>query len=412
MSKKEVETIISYIYKASTASGTEAKGMVQAIDEYNAVLQIREQYPIIKSLKPIHSNRMQKLLTMELGSKKIKSKALAMMCSQFAITLKSGMPIVRAMDMIARQTEDKRLKKILTAISEDVAAGNMVASCFEKYKESFPPTFIETVRAGEQSGTLDRSFAKLEDYYEKSYKTTEKIRSALTYPIFVVFVAIVVLIVVMAKVIPTLAATFMDLGGDLPLITKVMIDCSNFFARWWIVMIIFLLTAFIGWKLFAKTERGEELNAKLAISLPVIGKINTMNGAAQFANTMSVMLASGLTLDRAAATTAKTIDNYLLRKDVFEMIGRIEEGRSLGQCIRDTKHFPANLKEMCAVGEETGELDQTLNVVGDYFTNEADHATKQALAKLEPTLLVLLAIFAGFIVFAIYLPIFTMYDLM
>ncbi len=404
--------MISYTYRASTAGGTEARGMVQAIDEYNAVLQIRDQYPIIKSLKPVRNSRMQKLLTMELGSKKIKSKSLAMMCSQFAITLKSGMPVVRAMDMIARQTEDKRLKKILTAVSEDVAAGNMVASCFEKYKESFPPTFIETVRAGEQSGTLDRSFEKLESYYEKSYKTTEKIRSALTYPIFVILVAVVVLIVVMAKVIPTLAATFADLGGDLPLITKIMIDGSNFFAHWWILMIIFLLVAVIGWKLFARTEKGERFAAKLAISLPVIGKINTLNGAAQFANTMSVMLASGLTLDRAAATNAKTIDNYLLRKDVFEMIGRIEEGRSLGQCIRDTKNFPANLKEMCSVGEETGELDQTLSVVGDYFTNEADHATKQAIAKLEPTLLVMLAIFAGFIVFAIYLPIFTMYDLM
>lgn len=404
--------MISYSYRAFTAGGTEAQGMVQAIDEYNAVLQIRDQYPIIKSLKPIRNSRMQKLLTMELGSKKVKSKSLAMMCSQFAITLKSGMPIVRAMDMIARQTEDKRLKKILTAVSEDVAAGNMVASCFEKYKESFPPTFIETVRAGEQSGTLDRSFEKLQGYYEKSYKTTEKIRSAMTYPIFVVCVAIVVLIVVMAKVIPTLAATFADLGGDLPLITKVMIDCSNFFAHWWILMIIVLLALVIGWKSVSRTEKGERFAAKLAISLPVIGKINRLNGAAQFANTMSVMLASGLTLDRAAATTAKTIDNYLLRKDVFDMIGRIEEGRSLGQCIRETEHFPANLKEMCAVGEETGELDQTLNVVGDYFTNEADHATKQAIAKLEPTLLVMLAIFAGFIVFAIYLPIFTMYDLM
>ena len=404
--------MISYSYRAFTAGGTEAQGMVQAMDEYNAVLQIRDQYPVIKSLKPIHNSRMQKLLTMELGSKKIKSKSLAMMCSQFAITLKSGMPIVRAMDMIARQTEDKRLKKILTAVSEDVAAGNMVASCFEKYKESFPPTFIETVRAGEQSGTLDRSFEKLQSYYEKSYKTTEKIRSAMTYPIFVVCVAIVVLIVVMAKVIPTLAATFSDLGGDLPLITKVMIDCSTFFAHWWMVMIIFLLAMIVGWKCISRTEKGERFAAKLAISLPVIGRINCLNGAAQFANTMSVMLASGLTLDRAAATTAKTIDNYLLRKDVFDMIGRIEEGRSLGRCIRDTKHFPANLKEMCSVGEETGELDQTLNVVGNYFTNEADHATKQAIAKLEPALLVMLAIFAGFIVFAIYLPIFTMYDLM
>ncbi len=404
--------MMSYSYRALTANGAEANGMVQAMDEYGAMLQIRDQYPIIKSLKPVHNSRMQKLMTMELGSKKIKSKSLALMCSQFAITLKSGMPIVRAMDMISRQTEDKQLKKILMQVAEDTAAGNMVASCFDKYRESFPPTFIETVRAGEQSGTLDRSFEKLQTYYEKSYKTTEKIRSAMTYPIFVVCVAIVVLIVVMAKVIPALASTFADLGGQLPLITQIMINCSNFFAKWWLLMIMVIIGFIIFWKFFGKTEKGERFASMLMLNLPVVGKINVMNGAAQFANTMSVMLGSGLTLDRAAATTARTIDNRLLRQDVENMIGKIEEGRSLGTCIRDAKYFPANLKEMCSVGEETGELDQTLGVVGDYFSNEADHATKQAIAKLEPTLLIMLAIFAGFIVFAIYLPIFTMYDLM
>lgn len=298
------------------------------------------------------------------------------------------------------------------AAAEEVAAGSTVASALEKYSDRFPLTFIETIRAGEQSGTLERSFDRLQKFYEKSYKTTEKIKGAMTYPLFVVAVAVVVLIIVMAKVIPTLADVFTDLGGTLPLMTRMLIATSHFFAKWWLLMLAVLAFLKIGSQVYGNTPQGRIQKAKIALSLPLVGAINQMNGAAQFANTMSVLLAAGITINQAVDTTAKVMDNALLSEDVRSMREGIERGRSLVECLQGKKYFPPTMVDMCSVGEETGELEETLDNVADYYANEADYRIQRLLALLEPTMLVVLAIFAGIIVVSIYLPIFTMYDLM
>ena len=300
----------------------------------------------------------------------------------------------------------------MRAAAEEVAAGSTVASALEKYSDRFPLTFIETIRAGEQSGTLEHSFDRLQKFYEKSYKTTEKIKGAMTYPLFVVAIAVVVLIIVMAKVIPTLADVFTALGGTLPLMTRMLIATAHFFAKWWMLMLAVLAFLKIGSQVYGNTPQGRIEKAKLALSLPIVGVINQMNGAAQFANTMSVLLAAGITINQAVDTTAKVMDNALLSEDVRSMREGIEQGRSLVECLQGKKYFPSTMVDMCSVGEETGELEETLDNVANYYTNEADYRIQRLLTLLEPTILVVLAIFAGFIVVSIYLPIFTMYDLM
>jgi type IV pilus assembly protein PilC len=316
------------------------------------------------------------------------------------------------MEMISEQTEDKKLKKMLQGAADDVAEGGGVANSFEKNAKNLPITFLETIRAGEESGTLENSFSQMEKYYEKSYKTTQKIKRAMTYPAFVLAVAAVVLIVVMAKVIPTIASTFSDLGGKMPAMTLVMINMSDFFAKYWLIIIAVVIALVVGLKIYFNTEKGRIFWSKVMLKMPVLGNINVLNGASQFANTMSVLLKSGLSVNRAVEVTSKVMDNYILGIDISSMSGRIEEGKPLGECVKGCKHLPKTLKEMCSIGEETGELDETLDTIGDYFDNEADHATQQAIAKLEPTILVVMALFAGFIVISIYLPIFTMYNLM
>lgn len=314
--------------------------------------------------------------------------------------------------MIGGQTEDKLLRKIFLKTAEDVAGGAGLANSIRRNGPQLPATLIETIRAGEESGNIERSFEEMAQYYEKQYKTQSKIKSALSYPIFVVCVAIVVLIVVMVVVIPTLTQTFAELGGELPIMTQVLISTSEFFSKYWIFMVIAILALVLAWKMYVKTDNGIMTQGRMQLNMPVLGKIHRMSGAAEFANTMSMLLSSGLNVDRAIDITAKTLNNSVLRKETESMIARIEEGHPLGECIRDCKNYPRTLQEMCAMGEETGELDSSLKVIGDFYTNEADTATKDALAKLEPTMLVLLAVFAGFIVISIYLPMFTMYNLM
>lgn len=402
----------TYKYKAMTVDGRQASGVIQATDEYDAAKRIRQNYPVIVQITPIRKTAFSSVLTMDLGGNKLNAKNLSVVCSQIAITLKSGVPLARCLNLIGSQTDDKVLGKALVATSEDVAGGAPLSDSLKRNLKTFPATFIETIRAGEESGNIERSFAEMADYYEKTYKTTDKIKSALRYPIFVVAVAIVVLIIVMVFVIPALTNTFNDLGGELPLITRIMIGISEFFRHWWIVMVTVILGAFIFWKWYVKTPNGRWNQGIMQLKIPVIGKINVLNGSAEFANTMSMLLRSGLTVDRAVEITSKVMNNYVLGQEVGDMVERLQEGVAFGDCIKECVDLPQNLKEMCAVGEETGELDSTLNVIGEFYTNEADQKTKDALARLEPTMLIMLAVFAGFIVISIYLPMFTMYNLM
>ena len=403
----------NFSYRARGRDGREIRGTLQAENEASAVSRIRESYPILLSITPLNEKKsLSGLLSMEIGSKCFKTKTLAILCSQFAITLRSGMPIARAMRMLAGQSGDKRLKRVMEETSEKVASGSTVASALEEYSERFPLTFIETIRAGEQSGTLDRSFERLHRFYEKSYRTTEKIKGALTYPIFVIAIAVVVVIIVMAKVIPTIANVFSDLGGELPLLTRMLIGASNFFAKYWILMLGILFLLYMVFRMWGNTEKGKLRKSEFALKLPLAGTINQMNASAQFANTMSVLLAAGITLDQAVETTARVMDNVLFKKEIQSMKAGIEQGRSLTECLQGCFCIPQTMIDMCSVGEETGELEENLENVADYYANEADYRVQKLLAMLEPTLLVCLAIFAGIIVVSIYLPIFTMYDLM
>lgn len=405
--------MVTYNYKAQTLDGQKVSGIIQGVDEFDAVNQIREQYPIILEIKPVKEKKASdSILNMEIGGDRIDIKNLSIICSQIAITLQSGVPIARALQLIGDQTQDKVLKKILLTTAEDVQSGSPLASSLQRNGKNLPSTFIETIKAGEESGNIERSFREMADYYEKSYKNRDKIKQAMSYPIFVVVIAIIVLIVVMVMVIPSLTKTFESLGGELPVMTQITIAVSNFFQKYWPIFVIVILGFVVFWKTYTKTEKGKVVQGKAQLKTPVLGKINLLNGCAQFANTLSMLMASGITLDHAIEITSRTLDNYVLSQEVAEMQPMVESGKSIGEAMDSCQDFPKTLKEMTKIGEETGELDQTLKVIGVFYQNEADTATKKALDRLEPTMLVLLAIFAGFIVISIYLPMFTMYNLM
>ena len=403
----------TFKYTALTKDGTRSKGVIQGTDEYEAAAKIRQNYPIVEEISEVRPRlgAGNAILSMEVGGDTIKKKPLSIACSQIAITLQSGIPLARCLELIGNQTEDKTIRKLLLTTAEDVAEGAPLAASLERNGRKLPATFIETIRAGEESGNIERSFTEMARYYENAYKTADKIKSALSYPVFVVVIAIIVMVVVMVYVVPTLASTFVELGGDLPVMTQILISTSDFMARWWVVMAIVILLIVLGWKLYCRTEQGMNLQAKLQLNMPILGNIRILSDSAEFANTMSMLLKSGLTVNHAVEVTAKTLNNYILRQRTAAIVGRIEEGRSLGECMLRLEEYPKTLREMCSIGEETGELDQTLEVIGKFYTSEADNATKDALAKLEPTLLVLLAVFAGYIVISIYLPMFTMYNL-
>ena len=403
----------TYKYSAVTEGGKKVSGVVEGYNELDAVSKIKESYPIVLQINEVKDSAASAILSMEIGGNKLNDKAFTLMCSQFAVILKAGIPIRRTVELIAEKMTDKPLKRVLTQVAKDVEAGRSLATSFaERGNKMFPVTFLETVRAGEEAGTLDTAFESVSEHYAKQTKMKGKVRGAMIYPMFVLIVAIVVVIVLMVKVVPTFTAIFDSYDAELPIPTQILIGMSNFFSRYWLVMAGIIVAFVLAYKLYGNTETGRLNLAKLQLKLPVLGNIGVLNGASQFANTMAMMLQAGLPMTKSVTITSRVLDNYFISQEVGKITAKLEEGHTLGKSLRDANCLPDILVDMTAVGEESGELGQTLTMTAAYYDSELEQATADALAKLEPTILVFLAGFAGFIVIAIYMAMFGMYAAM
>ena len=385
--------------------------MIEGYNELDAAERIKETCDVVLRMKEVRDKNG--FLSRDIGGTKLDMKAFTVMCSQFAIILRAGIPVARTVHLIADKTTATVLKRILTQVADDVEAGRSISSSFEERGgKLLPATFVDTIRAGEETGSIDTAFATMHRHLDKQAKMGARVRGALAYPVFVLFIAVIVVIVIMVKVVPTFTAIFDSYGAELPGITKALIAISHFFSRYWLVMLAVFIVFFLFYKLYGNTEEGRLKFAVLGRKLPVLGNINELNSASQFANSMATMLSAGLPLTRAISITAKVIDNYFVSQEIGKLSGRLEEGHGLGSSLRESGCMPDILTDMVAVGEETGELQSTMETVAAYYDTELEQAVNSAIAKLEPTLLVFMAVVAGFIVIAVYMAMFSMYSAM
>ena len=404
----------TYKYSALSQDGKKVNGVVEGFDELDAVARIKERYSIVLQISEVQEKgKGSSLLSLEIGGNKLNDKAFTLMCSQFAVILKAGVPIRRTVELIAEKMTDKPLKRILENVAKDVEAGRSLSTSFaERGRKLLPVTFLESIRAGEEAGSLDAAFGSAAEHYTRQSKMKGKVRGALIYPVFVLIVAIIVVIVLMVKVVPTFTAMFDSYDAELPLPTQMLIAMSGFFQKYWLVILGVGAALGLFFKLYGNTESGRLNLARLQLKLPVLGNIGVLNAASQFANTMAMMLQAGLPMTKAVTVTSRVLTNYHVSQSVGKISARLEEGHTLGASLREANCLPEILVDMTAVGEESGELEQTLSMTAAYYDAELEQATADALAKLEPTILVFLAAFAGFIVIAIYMAMFGMYAAM
>ena len=402
----------TFRYKGTTSSGAPVEGVVEAFDQQDALVKAKEHCRVVVSVEPVASGKVNDLMNADIGDLlsggKIKDKALALLCSQLSIELRAGLPIVSALRLVAENEEDKKLKKILEEVADDVHSGNGLAESFASRGPNLPRTFIETIRAGEESGTLDDTFKKLQKYYENSDAVSSKVGSALVYPIMLISVAVIVVAVIMIFAVPVFAKSFGAVEA-LPLPTRLLIGISDFMVNYWYLLAAFIAIAAMGIALYGKTDSGRHLYARLALTIPGVCLINKMNAASQFASTLSTMLAAGLPMVRAAQLTAATSSNLLIQEDIEAAVKGVIEGNRLADGLKKSPWFPKMLLEMVTVGEETGRLEDTLIVVSDYYTKEVDDAVKKAQDILNPCITIVLALLVVFILLSVYLPIFSMY---
>ena len=404
----------TYKYSAMSRDGKKLSGVMEGFNELDAVAKIKETYSIVLQISEVkEQGKAAQFLSLDIGGNKLNDKAFTLMCSQFSVILKAGIPIRRTVELIAEKMTDKPLKRILEQVAKDVEAGRSLSASFaERGRKMLPVTFLETIYAGEEAGNLDTAFDSVSKHYTKQSKMKGKVRGAMIYPLFVLIVAIVVVIVLMVKVVPTFTAIFDSYEAELPLPTQLLIGMSNFFRRYWLVIVGIGAGLGLFYKLYGNTESGRMNLAKLQLKLPVLGNIGILNGASQFANTMAMMLNAGLPMTKSVTITSRVMTNYFFSTQIGKITARLEEGQTLGKSLRDAACMPDIMVDMAAVGEESGELAQTLTMTAKYYDAELEQATADALAKLEPTILVFLAGFAGFIVIAIYMAMFGMYAAM
>ncbi len=403
--------MIQYRYKAITKDGKEVKGVLTAYDESAAVAQIKETCDLVVSLEEVpETAASQGFLSKDLGEPTtINLKTLSLMCSQFAILLRAGLPLDRTVKVVEEQTTDKYLKKILKDVVDDTTAGYSMSQSFEARTTKMPYSFIQTLRAGEESGTIEESFAKLSTYYEKSSRISGKVKGALIYPAFLMALAVIVVIVVVQVAVPAIVGSIENGGGTVPGPTKLLLAMYNFTKNYWWVMLTFVLLVFVAFKLYKNSESGHMKLSVFSLNMPVIGKINRMNLASQFASTMVTMLSAGLPLAKCLETTGSVVDNFAAGRYIRDGVAKVEEGKRLEEVFHDSEYLPPLLVEMTGVGEESGALEQTLTTIGQYYDAEVEEATAKAMGILEPAITVFLGIAIGFVVIALYLPMFNAY---
>ena len=405
--------MVTYRYEGMSASGAKVEGVIEAFDEQDAANKARENCSQVLKIEKVNTSKFNKLMHADLndifGGGKIKAKSLSLLCSQLGIELKAGLSLVSSLQLVAENEKDKKIKQILDDVATDVAAGHGLADSFQLRGEGLPNSFIETVRAGEESGRLDESFDRLKVYYEDQAAVNSKVKSAMVYPIMLICVAVLVIGIIMIFAVPVFKDTFASMGNELPFPTKALIAISDFMTNSWYILLAFVLAIAISISLIKKTDKGAHFFARLKLTIPGIKGVNQMKAASQFASTMATMMASGLPIVRSVNITANTMDNLLIKENMEEASKGVLEGNRLSDGLRKSPWLPNLLVEMTSVGEETGKLEETLNVVTDYYNKEVSTAVARALEIMNPCITIVLALIVVFILLSVYLPIFSMY---
>lgn len=392
-------------YKVVDRNGKNHKGTIEAPNRDGAEKKLKADGYSIMSLTEQNNPFSGGLI-----KKKVKSRDLAVFCKQFSAVIRAGVTIISALELMGDQIENKTLQRAVMDAKTYVEKGGTLADALRVNSDVFPPIMINMVAAGELSGNLEICLDRLVEHFEKDNALSSKIKGAMVYPIAVFIVMIIVVIVVMVAVIPNFTSMFEEMGTQLPLATRIMVAASNFIIHKWWLLIIIVAAIIFGCKVFKKSSVGEQLFANMAIKMPIFGNLTIKSACARFARTMSTLMASGISMIDSVEQVAKMMDNKIIRDGLMDAKTQVAKGIPLSKPLKDMEMLPPMLSAMTKIGEETGDIEEMLSKVADYYDEEVEAATNKLTAAMEPLIMVVLACIVGMIVAAVYGPIMSMYD--
>ncbi|MCR5529013.1 MAG: type II secretion system F family protein [Saccharofermentans sp.] len=395
----------NFRYQVLDNAGKQSTGVVEAQSIADASRRLKAEG---KYVLKVELDKGPGILNAEIGSKRLNTKELVLISRQLSSLLSAGITIIRSLDMLYQQVETKRSKKCVGEIYEAIQSGKTLSEAFKDQRDVLPSIMISMIAAGEESGRLDEIMSRLADHFMKESRLKNKISGAMVYPKILFVLTLGITVGLMTFLVPGIADTIEDLGGELPKLTKAVIAISDSLVHFWYVYGIVIGLIVYGFQTWKRSDKGSMQWAKLMLTIPIVGKATRMTAAARFCRTVSTLLKSGISVLTAVEITAASLDNKVLEKKLNESRLEIRKGTSLSKSIKGIQEFPPMIYAMTAIGEESGTLDSILEKAADFFEDEADSATTKMTTALEPIMLILMAILVGLTVGAIALPIFTM----
>ncbi len=406
----------TFAFRAVDVSGVPSRGEVDAESKAQVTEQLREKGLIVLDIsEKSESFKFEKILDRFRG---IKMRELAVFARQFATLIASGMPMLRSLYTLEDQTEDERLRDAITGVRQDVEAGSSVADAMERRPQIFDPLFRAMIRSGESSGRLEEALERVAYQLEKMDDLRRQIRSALLYPAFIFAVALVVMLGVVIFIVPVFASVFKDVvadqpgeSADLPALTQVTIGISNFITGYWFIWIPALAASIIGFIQWKKTEAGRAQWDRVKLRIPAhIGDLVRKVAIARWSRTFAGAIGSGVPILQSIKLTGQTSGNIAVEEAMDDVYASVKSGGSIGHPIEKSGAFPTMVAQMVAVGEETGQLEQMLTKIADFYEAEVDAKVKALTSLLEPIMILFVGGVVGVIVISMYLPLFSLYD--
>jgi type IV pilus assembly protein PilC len=391
-----------WVWEARSAAGEVRKGTMEAETADLVQSRLRAQ-----KLNPLKVKKKPREFNITIGSP-VSEKDLVVFVRQFATMIDAGLPLVQGLEILSQQGENKAFNAILRDVKGHVEQGGTFSDALARHPKVFDPLFTNLVAAGELGGILDTILQRLATYIEKRVKLKRQVRSAMVYPTGVLVVAIAVVTLMMAWVIPAFKEMFKDFGGEdqLPALTQLVISMSEGFITTGPYILVVALAAAGGLSYSYRSRNGKRFWHRLFLNLPVVGPVMRKIAVARFTRTLGTLLSSGVPILDAMTIVGRSAGNVVVEDAVTSTADRIREGRTMAEPLMETKVFPSMVVQMIAVGEQTGALDQMLNKIADFYEDEVDAAVGALTSLLEPLMMVVIGGIVGFILIAMYLPIF------
>ena len=390
----------TFAYTARAVSGELRSATMEASSREEAVAQLRRQRMSVVKIE-------QEARKKSTGGS-IKMRDIVIFTRQFSTMINAGLPLVQALDILARQSENKSLSEVTRHVVADVESGHTVADALGKHPKAFTDLYVNMVAAGEAGGILDTILLRLATFLEKNDALVRKVKGAMTYPAVIMSVAALAILVLLIKVIPVFQEMFGSVGMELPLPTRIVIGASEFLQAYWWALVVGAIGAVFALRSYYKTSAGQLNIDRLLLKMPVLGDLLRKSAVSRFTRTLGTLLSSGVSILDGLEITAKTSGNRVIQDAIMASRASIAGGDTIAAPLQKSAVFPPMVISMIAVGEQTGGLDEMLSKIADFYDEEVDAAVSVLMSLLEPLMIVFLGVVVGGMVVAMYLPIFDM----